>query len=85
MSNVLHGDESYETALSALEHGVLELLADGYQSKEIGAKLARSTATIEGSIRTLFVKLRARSRAHLVTRAFELGLLTIHEHTEGDK
>jgi DNA-binding CsgD family transcriptional regulator len=55
--------------ITPVEKAVLRCLADGMQSKEIAAHLDRKTATVEGYIRTLFVKMNARSRAHLVALA----------------
>ena len=62
-----------QEVLTAIEIRVLEGLADGLQSKEIAQLVGRSTSTIEFHIRTLYLKLRARSRAQLVARAYDLG------------
>lgn len=64
------------TSLSNIEITIINSLANGLQSKEIASDLDRSRATVEFYIRMLFVKLDARSRAHLVARAYEAGLLT---------
>lgn len=64
-----------QEVLTAIEIRVLEGLADGLQSKEIAQLVGRSTSTIEFHIRTLYLKLRARSRAQLVARAYDLGHL----------
>jgi DNA-binding NarL/FixJ family response regulator len=61
--------------LSAIELAVIDGLSRGLQSKEIASELNRSRPTIEFHIRMLFVKLEARSRAHIVARAYALGLL----------
>ena len=65
----------HEPTLSETELLILRALARGHQSKEIAAELERSRATIEFYIRMLYAKLHARSRAHLVARAFEIGLI----------
>ena len=60
---------------SSLEIAIVRALADGLQSKEIASALERSRPTIEFHIRVLFLKMDARSRAQLVARGYELGLL----------
>ena len=55
--------------LTEIEKAVLLCLADGMQSKEIAACIGRSKPTVEGYIRILYIKMNARSRAHLVAIA----------------
>jgi NarL family two-component system response regulator YdfI len=62
--------------LSPIERSVVRALADGKQSKEIAQSLERSRATIEFYVRSLYIKLDAKSRAQIVARAFERGILT---------
>ena len=61
--------------LSGLEMEIVRALARGLQSKEIASEVDRSRTTIEYHIRLLFVKMDATSRAQLVARGYELGLL----------
>lgn len=61
--------------LSDLEIAIVRALADGLQSKEIADVLDRSRTSIEFRIRMLFVKMDAKSRAQLVARGYEVGLL----------
>ena len=61
--------------LSTIEVQILECLAQGLQSKEIASVVGRRKPTVEGYIRTLYLKLGARSRAHLVAQAYCHGLL----------
>jgi len=61
--------------LSEIELAILRALAQGLQSKEIANALDRSRPTIEFHIRMLFAKMDARSRAQIVARGYELGLL----------
>ena len=61
--------------LSEIEISIIHALARGLQSKEIANELNRSRPTIEFYIRMLFVKMNARSRAQVVARAYEIGLL----------
>jgi two-component system, NarL family, response regulator YdfI len=56
---------------------VLLYLARGMQSKEIAARLGRSKPTVESYIRTLFIKLDARSRAQLVAIAIQTGVIDV--------
>jgi len=63
--------------LSPQEIAVLRALADGCQSKEIAAVLARSKPTVEATVRLLCVKLNARSRAQLVAKAIGYGIIEI--------
>ena len=58
-----------------MEASVLTLLARGYQSKEIADALGKSRPTVEGYIRVLFIKLKAKSRVHLVAKAYDCGIL----------
>ena len=68
---------STEHDLTPHEVAILRALADGAQSKEMAALIQRSRGTVEFYIRSLFLKLNARSRAHLVAQAFRSGVLTI--------
>ena len=61
--------------LSEIELAIIRALAQGLQSKEIAAALDRSRPTIEFHIRMLFAKMEARSRAQVVARGYELGLI----------
>ena len=62
-------------SLSEIELAIVRALARGMQSKEIAHTLDRSRPTIEFHIRMLFAKMEARSRAQIVARGYELGLL----------
>lgn len=62
--------------LSDLDVAIVRALAEGLQSKEIASALERSRNSIEFRIRTLLVKMEAKSRAQLVARGYEAGLLT---------
>jgi DNA-binding NarL/FixJ family response regulator len=61
--------------LSELEIAIVRALAQGLQSKEIANALDCNRTAIEFRIRTLFIKLEARSRAQLVARGYDLGVL----------
>ncbi len=64
-----------EIELNRIELDMVLLLAKGSQSKDIAKALGKSRGTIEGYVRLLYAKLAARSRAQLVARAYELGLI----------
>ena len=68
---------SAERELSQHEMTILHALADGAQSKEMATVIKRSRGTVEFYIRSLFLKLHARSRPHLVAQAFRTGVLTV--------
>lgn len=75
----MHGKPSEDTtgprSFSAIEMAILEDIAAGYQSKEIAQRIGRSKATVENYVRLLCAKLGARSRPHLVARAYRENLL----------
>ena len=54
--------------LSAREHEILELLAQGFMYKEIADRLASSYATIRTHIEHIYEKLHVNSRAQAVAR-----------------
>ena len=54
---------------------VLELVADGCESKEIAERLHVSEETVRTHVQNQRLKLVARSRAHAVAVAFRFGLL----------
>ena len=60
---------------TAAQSRVLELVALGLSSREIGARLWISRQTVTYHISNLLVKLEAPTRAGLVARAYALGLL----------
>jgi DNA-binding CsgD family transcriptional regulator len=65
----------FGSGLTEVELAIVKALAQGLQSKEIAAALDRSRPTIEFHIRMLFAKMQAKSRAQIVARGYELGVL----------
>jgi DNA-binding NarL/FixJ family response regulator len=61
--------------LTAREHAIVRLLADGSTNDEIGAKLFISPATVKTHLSNVYVKLGARNRYDAVVKATQLGLL----------
>lgn len=55
---------------------VLQGLAEGLDNSEIAERLGVLVPTIKTHVRSLLVKLEARSRTHLVARAYALTLVT---------
>jgi DNA-binding NarL/FixJ family response regulator len=64
-------------AFTAIELAILSDIADGYQSKEIAVRIARSKPTVESYVRLLCAKMGARSRPHLVACAYRRGLISL--------
>ena len=60
--------------LSDREKEVLKMVAAGYTSNEIGARLAVSCQTINSHIKNIYRKLHVRSRAQAVSYAAHRGL-----------
>src|SRR5258708_27827929 len=63
------------STLTAREREVLRMLALGHTNAETAAQLQISLRTAEAHRATLVHKLGARTRADLVSRAIEMGLL----------
>lgn len=63
--------------LTAREHQVLELVAQGLSAKEVAQEIDIAPRTVERHIENVRLKIRARNRTHMVTLGVELGLLVI--------
>lgn len=61
--------------LSRQRHACLELAAQGRSNAQIGVALHISENTVKTHLRRAYRDLKARDRAHAVTRMYELGLL----------
>jgi DNA-binding CsgD family transcriptional regulator len=61
--------------LTAREHQVLELIAQGLSAKEAAQAIDIAPRTVERHIENVRLKIRARNRTHMVILAVELGLL----------
>lgn len=62
--------------VSRQEHRVLAYVADGYTSKQIGRALGLSESTVKFHLRSLFRKLKVRSRGELADAARSRGIAT---------
>jgi len=73
-----HRDEDppLET-LTAREHDVLALLADGLPNRDIAARLAISEHTVKFHLASIFGKLGAATRTEAVQRGLRLGVIEI--------
>lgn len=63
------------SVLSPRERELLKLLADGFDTAEIAAKLAYSERTIKNIVHGLLNRLELRNRAHAVAFAMRVGAL----------
>ena len=64
-------------ALTAREHDVLALLADGISNRDIAARLAISEHTVKFHLASIFGKLGASTRTEAVQRGLRLGVIEI--------
>ena len=64
-------------ALSAREHDVLALVADGLPNRDIAARLAISDHTVKFHLASIFGKLGVSTRTEAVQRGLRLGIIDI--------
>ena len=64
-------------SLTAREHDVLALVADGLSNRDIAAALAISDHTVKFHLASVYSKLGVRSRTAAVRRGLSRGLITI--------
>jgi DNA-binding NarL/FixJ family response regulator len=64
-------------ALTAREHTVLQLMAEGLGNKEIGSRLDISAHTVKFHVASVLAKLGARTRTEAVSAGLRRGLLTL--------
>jgi DNA-binding CsgD family transcriptional regulator len=76
LSLAVAGDER-PRGLSQRELEVLGLVAEGYTSKEIGARLFVAEETVKSHISNVLACLGARNRAHAVAIAFRQRFLVV--------
>lgn len=71
-----NADEALETVdLTARERQVLELIAKGYDNKQIGNELELAKTTVRNYVARLYTKLGVHSRAEAVVWARERGIV----------
>jgi DNA-binding CsgD family transcriptional regulator len=66
-------EESTAARLTAQEHQVAVLVADGGTNREVGARMMLSPRTIEFHLRNIYAKLGVRSRTELAKRVADKG------------
>jgi DNA-binding CsgD family transcriptional regulator len=64
-------------SLTAREHEVLALVADGLRNREIAERLGITEHTVKFHLAAVFGKLGATSRTDAVRRGFHLGLIQL--------
>lgn len=75
--HLTRNNETTQSSLSSREMEVLQLLAEGLSTKEIGGKLHISAKTVETHRRNLMDKLQLHSVAELTKYALREGLTTL--------
>lgn len=68
------GDSPVPTKLSDREQQVLRMIAEGFNSSEIGMRLTISRQTVNAHVKNIYRKLHVRSRAQAVSCAKTWGL-----------
>jgi DNA-binding NarL/FixJ family response regulator len=68
-------DERTEEVLTAREHEVLVLLAEGRSNREIASDLSVTLATVKSHLVRIYAKLDATNRNQALGRAVSMGLL----------
>jgi DNA-binding NarL/FixJ family response regulator len=72
-----HANEAQLESLTPREMEVLDLLAQGFQNKEIAAKLVISERTVKFHVSSIMGKLEAGNRTEAVTIAAQQGLIEL--------
>ena len=70
--------------LSSREREVLVLIARGLSAKEVAQKTNLSPRTVEHHVENIRNKLRARNRAHIVSKALAYGEITLNDNAAND-
>lgn len=63
--------------LSKRQREILERVAQGESSRDIGARLDMSVSTVRNHMRSVMDRLGARNRAHAVILALQSGQITV--------
>jgi DNA-binding CsgD family transcriptional regulator len=72
---MMNAEKLKEVGLTAREHEILALIAQGLSNREIGEKLFISENTIKTHSSRLFEKMKVNRRVQAVQKAKELGLI----------
>lgn len=77
----MQGLEEEDTpTLSEREREVVHLIASGLSAKEVAQKICLSPRTVEHHLENIRHKLRAKNRAHIITKAVAFGELDLPVH-----
>lgn len=63
--------------ISIREIEIMELISDGYSSRQIADKLFISMETVKSHRKNILFKLKVRNSAQMIRAAFERRLLTV--------
>lgn len=78
-----------DKTITVREKEILELISQGYSTKEIALRLYISEETVKSHRHHLFSKLSARNSPHLVQRALNTGIIhdgnSLHEEENHPK
>ena len=80
---MLRMDHDDRPFLSEREREVLILIAKGLSAKEVAQKTKLSPRTVEHHVENIRNKLRARNRAHIVSKALAFGEITLNDEPSG--
>mgnify|MGYP001604378352 CR=1 FL=1 len=75
----LRMDHDDRPILSDREREVLVLIAKGFSAKEVALRTSLSPRTVEHHVENIRNKLRARNRAHIVSKALAFGEISLTE------
>lgn len=67
--------------LTCREREILQHAALGLTSKQIAQTASIAPRTVERHIENIRLKMRARNRVHMISKAIAIGLLTIEDHS----
>jgi two-component system, NarL family, response regulator DegU len=70
-------DKPGEQIISKREEEVLQLIADGYSTVEVGAKLYISVKTVKNHLASIYQKLDTADRTAAVVRAVRMGIIRL--------
>jgi DNA-binding CsgD family transcriptional regulator len=77
---IAYADNGHHSSLSPREQEIVRMVSQGYPNKTIAAVLEISTWTVSTHLRRIFAKLDVRTRAAMVARALELGVIPSPRH-----
>lgn len=70
-------EHATDSALTAREISVLQLIASGNSNKEIAAQLSVTEESVKGYVKNILAKLNANDRTHAVTIGLKRGIIDL--------